>query len=115
MGGKLELPALQDLALREVRVLQPYAADDFVMLAKLVYRFGSLADKSFHGFMVDYTAEHFFEFWPEESKAFAELLRENKALARNVLERLAGVVKGEPVAGKEEVEKKDEEESLFVT
>ena len=115
MGHELQLPALQDLVLRKVRVLQPYAADDFVILAKLVYRFGRVADKSFHGFMVDYAAEHFFEFWQEESEAFAELLQENKVLARDIFERLADVMKGESVTTEKEVEKKDEEETLFMT
>lgn len=94
MARKLELQALQDLAVRKLKVLAVFFGELKCVLlevVELVYgRGGAEQDKDLDEWMVGQLAEHFLGLMRAETIMFLEILDEHKGLAKRVYGVLAG-------------------------
>ena len=114
IAWKLELLGLQDLAVKKLKVLEPYfskSKGEILGVVELVYENGGAEkDKVFDEWMVERLAEWFRDLMRGNTLKFLDVLDKHKRLAKRVFGILAGnwAVKGEVEEGGKDIKIEEE-------
>ena len=104
----LELPGLQDLAFRKLKALAKNQPHQPFAILEVVDHVFKAAEPDMKKYLVEYLAEHFWNFVMAENKKFTDVMEADEVLAKRVFGLRAGVSEAE-VKDKEDEEMKVEE------
>ena len=93
IAHKVELPELQSLAIRKLKVLQPYPAFEFLKVVGMIMHNGKSDVEGLRPFVVQYLAEHYSELVKEETQKMIEITDGNARLAGELFHKLSDMRK----------------------
>ena len=90
MAHLLELPSLQDLAFRKLKVLvlNPFPALAFLLAVEIIFE---LARPDMRRFLVEYFAQNYWNLVLAETTKLVDLLKLHDELANGIFKRLSGL------------------------
>ena len=91
----LELPGLQDLAFRKLKVLAKNEPHQPFAILEVVDHVFKAAEPDMKNYLVEYLAEHFWNFVMAENKKFTDVMEADEVLAKRVFGLRAGVSEAE--------------------
>lgn len=89
LAQKLELPVLQQLAFRKFKTLAPYYERAFLLFVEAIFEISKPENRQY---LVQYTAENFWDLMLKDTKVLADTMIKHKELAKGVFGRLSGLI-----------------------
>ncbi|TKA76247.1 hypothetical protein B0A49_03098 [Cryomyces minteri] len=112
IAGQVELAELQELAVRKLRALHPYAPLQILQTAQVVFKAACgphRADAAMRALLEDHLVDAFYDLMRDEPGSLHMVMTEHAALAERVHARLA-VAAGEAKAREQQAVVEDEDE-----